>query len=341
MPQALSRPTIKIVFLLAPQMLTTSLSLPAEMLKAAEAAARLHTPKAPKLMIQTLALNSEPVTTQAGFAITPDITLAQVQNQHSEKFDFIYLPALWRNPKPVIAKHAELLPWLQQQHLLGSNIAAVGTGCCFMAQAGLLDGKPATTHWHYFDQFQRLYPKIELKRQHFITQAGNLYSAASVNALADLTVHFIQRLFGRDIAQHVERHFFHEIRSTYESGRVFSDASEQHPDEDIIQAQLWLQDNLQLDIHIQSLGKNFGMSSRNFSRRFKAATGQTPLEYLQKKRISLAKDLLQNTNLGLSEIADKVGYSDLGHFNRLFKRHLSTSPSEYRTTVRSKIFALQ
>jgi transcriptional regulator GlxA family with amidase domain len=135
--------------------------------------------------------------------------------------DIVYLPGLWRNPRPVVRRHPQLLAWLREQYQNGALISAVGTGCCFLAEAGLLDGKAATTHWHYFDQFQKDYPKVMLKRQHFITRAGSLYCAASVNSLADLTVHFIQRLYGKAIASHVERHFSHEIRRAYESSGFF------------------------------------------------------------------------------------------------------------------------
>ena len=217
-------------------------------------------------------------------------------------------------------------------------ISAVGTGSCFLAEAGLLNDKPATTHWHYFDQFQRDYPRVKLKRQYFITQAANLYCSASVNAMADLTVHFVKRLYGEAIASFVERNFSHEIRKSYENTSYFEGSSNQHPDEDIVQAQIWLQDNYQRNIKISELAKRFDMSVRNFNRRFKFATSQSPLQFLQKKRIQIAKDLLQTSNLSVTEIADKIGYQDVGYFTQLFKKQLATSPRGYRETVRAKLF---
>src|SRR5690606_25608064 len=184
---------------------------------------------------------------------------------------------------------------------------------CFLAEAGLLDNKAATTHWHYFDQFQKDYPKVQLIRQYFITQAGNLYCAASVNSLADLTVHFIQRLFGKEIASHVERHFSHEIRKSYESSGFFETAHNPHPDEEIIQIQIWLQDNYHREILFPQVAARFGMSVRTLNRRFKSALGQTPMDYLQEIRINNARDLLKTSNLSISEIADKIGYQDAGY----------------------------
>ena len=232
-----------------------------------------------------------------------------------------------------------MLNWLKQEYQNGALICAVGTGCCFLAEAGLLDGKAATTHWHYFDQFHKDYPLAQLKRQYFITQAGNLYCAASVNSLADLTVHFIQRLFNKEIANHVERHFSHEIRRAYEASGFFEQEHSHHPDEEITQIQIWLQDNYYREIIMSQLGEKFSMSTRTLNRRFKTAVGVSPLYFLQEIRVNIAKDLLKTSNLSINEIADKVGYQDTSFFTTLFKKHLATTPISYRTTVRAKLFS--
>lgn len=325
----------RILFVLCERMLTTSSTLPMEMLLAAESAA--HTMLPPELRrpleIKTLGLTGGAVATRTGIRWQPDFHVGE-----GPKADLIYIPGLWRNPRPVVKKQAPLLAWLREQYQNGAIISAVGTGCCFLAEAGLLDGKAATTHWHYFDQFQKDYPQVHLKRQYFITQAGNLYCAASVNSLADLTVHFIQRLFGKTIASHVERHFSHEIRKAYETSGFFESAENAHPDEQITQIQIWLQDNYYREISFPPIAERFGMSVRTLNRRFKSALGQTPLEYLQEIRIDTAKDLLKTSNLSINEIAAKVGYEDTGYFNRLFKKHLATTPNAYRNTVRAKLF---
>ncbi len=324
----------QITFLLCENMLATSSTLPMEMLLAAESAARggrrsTH----PHLKLRTTAVHAESVVTRSGFSWLPDCSLEQASAN-----DIIYLPGLWRNPRPLIRRHPQILEWLRNQYQNGALISAVGTGCCFLAEAGLLDGKPATTHWHYFDQFQRDYPTVDLKRQYFITQAGNLYCAASVNSLADLTVHFIHRLLGKTIASHVERHFSHEIRRSYESSGYLEQDHSRHPDEDIVQVQIWLQDNYHRNISFAQVAGRFSLSTRTLNRRFKTATGQTPLQYLQEVRINTARDLLKTSNLSINEIAERVGYQDAGYFTMLFKKQLAITPKEYRATVRAKLF---
>lgn len=327
---------IHISFFICENMLTTSSTLPMEMLMAAESYANARSStRHPRITIQTVSQFEMPrARTGLHWQATYNI-------KDPVRHDLIYIPGLWRNPRPIVKKHQETLEWLKQQHQNGSTISAVGTGCCFLAEAGLLDGKAATTHWHYFDQFQERYPAVHLKRQHFITQAGNLYCSASINSLADLTVYFIQRLFGKPAASHVERHFSHEIRQSYESSVFFEDIHNRHPDEDIIQIQIWLQDNYHREITLGHIAKRFGMSIRTFNRRFKTATGQTPLEYLQEIRVNIARELLKTSNLSISEVADKVGYQDTSHFNNLFKKILSVTPAAYRKTVRGKLFSSQ
>lgn len=327
---------MKIAFILVNQMLSTSTSWPIEMwTSASQIASSLagHAEHNDPVSLRTVANQKELIQSHAGLRLQPDETLDDKQ-----QFDLIYLPALWRNPKPILKRQDAIVKWLQNQYENGSTICAVGTGSCFIAETGLLDHKPATTHWYYFDRFAAEYPNVELKRQHFITEAGKLYCAASINSLADLTVHFIQRHFGKVVAQRIERHFSHEIRQQYGSINYTEKQNANHPDELILQIQLWIQDNFSSTIVFQEVAKQFGMSERNFSRRFKFAVGQTPSQFLHSLRMNNARDLLQYSNLSIGEIADRVGYSDMSYFAKKFKQFSSISPREYRKTVRAKLF---
>ncbi len=326
--------TANITFVLLENMLATSTTLPLEMLLAAQSAISSASKASAPLNLRTISPDGESVQTRSGLRWQPDMKMNDAQDNQ-----IIYIPGLWRNPRPLIKKNGDLLNWLKQEYQNGALICAVGTGCCFLAEAGLLDGKAATTHWHYFDQFHKDYPLVQLKRQYFITQAGNLYCAASVNSLADLTVHFIQRLFNKDIANHVERHFSHEIRRAYEASGFFEQEHSHHPDEEVTQIQIWLQDNYYREIIMSQLAEKFSMSTRTLNRRFKTALGISPLDFLQEVRVNIAKDLLKTSNLSINEIADKVGYQDTSFFTKLFKKYLATTPISYRTTVRAKLFS--
>lgn len=325
---------MRLGFVLAENMLAAGTMLPLEMWRAAESTARGRGGAESPLGTTLFASDLVPVPTQSGVAIMAEATFDETQ-----AMDVVYLPALWRNPRPVIRRNAPMFDWLVRQFEDGAMLAAVGTGCCFLAEAGLLDGKSATTHWHYFERFARDYPKVMLKRDFFITQAGSIFCAASVNALADVTVHLVEHFYGRGVASHVERNFSHEIRRPYEKYRYLEGDDLQHTDELIIEIQLWMQRHLNQPIEIPNVAEKFGLSARTLGRRFRAAIGCTPLAYLQEQRMRTAKELLESTNLTIGEVAFRVGYQDQGHFARLFARSIAVNPADYRKTVRAKVFS--
>ena len=323
---------LRIGFVLTPGMLATGTALPYEMWLAAADRRRAERRADGRIELRLIAaLDDEH--DYGRLAIRADCRLGD-----AGRFDVVYLPALWRNPATLHRRLAPLRAWLLEQYEGGAQIAAVGTGVSLLAATGLLDGRAATTHWYNFDRFERDYPAVELKRQFFITQAGALYCAASINSLADVSVHLIERTFDRATAQHVERNFSHEIRRTYEEYRYMDGGLAPLADEVVVEAQLWIEANVAAQITVADLATRLGVSVRTLDRRFRQATGASPRGFWQQRRVRLAKELLEKTNLTIGEIAYRVGYQDAGHFSRLFERELSVPPSEYRQTVRAKLF---
>jgi transcriptional regulator GlxA family with amidase domain len=328
---------MRIAFLVLPNMLATSLTNAFELFFAAKQTAKMHRLSIAKnVELVKVAINEERLELPSG------LSLQQDEGIGDSLFDIIYIPALWRNPSPVVNSNPEVVEWIRSQHEHGALINGTGTGVCFMAETGLLNGRPATTHWHYFEKFAASYPKVELKRQHFITTAGRLFCAASINAQTDLSLHHVHRVFGKDVSDHLAQHFSHEVRQPFDRLSFNQEDNSNHPDEDILQAQLWMQNKLSdHDVSMQTLANMLGMSQRNFNRRFRDATNLSPLKYLQSQRFNQARELLQNTNLSISEIAYRVGYNDVSHFSKLFRQFSSTTPKEYRTTVRAKLFSIR
>ncbi len=323
----------RVAVLLSDNLLATSATLPLEMLRTAEATALGMRLQRPQLVIHGVTDRLEAVDSCSGFSLQPTHTFADCPD-----VDLVIVPGQWRNPRKAL-QNSQCLEWLKAQHGAGAIITAVGTGVCFVAATGLLDGKPATTHWHYFDRFQRDFPVVELKRQYFITQAGNIYCTASINSLAEVMIHIIFRWYGRPVANNVERNFFHEIRDSFEPNRYLAEEVESHPDEDILQAQIWMQDNFPRKVSIPAVAGQFGMSIRSFNRRFRSAAGTAPVDYLQSLRLKNARDLLKKTNLSIQEVAAHSGYQDVSYFTRLFSRQFHTTPGQYRETVRAKLFS--
>jgi transcriptional regulator GlxA family with amidase domain len=329
----MKRKKVKIALILYDHMLATSVSLPVEMLRAGEAVGIQQNKLAPRLSIQMVSENEKAVTTRALIRLLPDTCVEKARLP-----DYAFIPSLWRNPRPSINKHPKLINWLENIWQQGTTLIGGGTGVCFMAESGLLDHHPATTHWHYVEQFKRDYPKVELKPDFFITQSDRIYCAASLNALADIIVHIIFQIYGKTAAQHVERNFSHEIRKPYEEQRYLEGAVDRHSDELITQIQFWMQTNLSSVLSLNDLAEQFGISQRSFTRRFKAANGINAMKYWQQLKIETAKDLLASSNLSIQEISFQVGYQDQSHFTKLFKKELGTTPRDYRVMVKRKLF---
>lgn len=331
--------SLTVNLLIYPHVLATGVTLPVEMLLAGEAFARRYDKSVLALNTQFLSESSDKIKSRAGITMVADITLDSELSASSVPPDIIIVPSLWRNPRPILRSHQKLVAWLQHCWQQGSTLIGVGTGVCFLAESGLLDNHSATTHWHYVDQFKRDYPKVDLKPDFFITQSERIYCAASLNALADIIVHLIAQHYGKAAAQNVERNFSHEIRKPYEEQRYLEGAGDRHADELIAEIQFWLRTNLTSELTLTEIAKQFGMSQRSFTRRFKAATGVRATQYWQQLRIETAKELLASSNLTIQEIADQVGYQDQGHLTRLFKKDLNLTPKAYRAMVRKKLFS--
>ena len=322
----------KIVFALYPKALITGISGPMEMLHTAEQLLRTHKLSLSPASVQTVSLQADWVEGIGGLKIKPDLTTEQC-----DEADFIFVPPLWGNPLPTIRGQMALAEWIKAQHQAGATIIATGTGVCLLAECGLLDNRPATTHWFFFERFKKLYPQVDLNVHKFITYQDRIYCAGSINALTDLVIFLIKQHYGTDVSSIVEQHFSHEINRTFDA-QFFSGEGQLHHDEDIVRAQDWINGRWNNDVLLGHWAQAIGMPVRTFNRRFLKATGMTPIEYLQALRIRKAMEILRDSNLNISEVSELSGYRDCGYFTQLFKKVSGVSPAEYRKIVRSKLF---
>lgn len=325
----------RIYFPLSEQMLVTGISGPTEMWHAAENLTRSQKKDVVPLEITTIAEQIGPVSCVGGLSV-----YAEQSFEQTDVADLIVLAPLWGNPRLRVRKSEAMRTWLLDQYHQGAKIIATGTSVCFLAEQGMLDDQPATTHWYYFDLFKKFYPKVLLNQHQFITYADGLYCAGSINALTDLVLYLIRDRYGDDISRVVEQHFAHEINRTFEKP-FFTKGSHQHHDEDIIAAQEWAMKNWNKPITQADWSQQVGMSERTLSRRFKLATGMTPLHWVREIKMEKARELLRSTNLPAEEIADATGYNDASYFSRIFSQVTGVTPQKYRIMVRDKLFSAQ
>ncbi|MEX0963679.1 MAG: helix-turn-helix domain-containing protein [Pseudohongiellaceae bacterium] len=323
-----------VTIIAVPKALGSAITIPLEMFSAANDIARSRR-QLDKLVTIELASghDSTAIELSGGLNIECQTTLKNLSAS-----DLIFVPGVWGNPRSSIAKLRPMLEWLTKQYAAGSTLCSIVTGSFFLAEAGLLEGRSSTTHWRFFDEFEKRYPNVNLHRNRFITNDEHLYCTGSINAVRDLMLHFVEQLYGESIASEIARQFTHELKRSYESLLLNEDPQRSHHDEEIIKVQEWLDQNYQASVAIASLARKFKLSVRSLNRRFKLATNSSPGEYLQTLRVDHAKELLKQSNLAVSEVANMVGYQDASYFASLFKKANKVTPNEYRRLVRKKLF---
>ncbi len=324
---------INAAFLVYDRALFSGVTRPYEILKAVNAMARLHREDRP-LELHLAKLDDDQPKVAGDLPLNIETRIEELGHM-----DWMFIPPNWRDPSYLLKKYPHLPAMLRERYEAGTNFIATGAGAYFLAEAGLFESTPATTHWYFFDDFAKRYPSVDLKRQHFITYGNRIYCAGSINALSDLIFHLIGQAFGLEKRQLAERHFAHEVGSSYDLP-MFSVGKAAHADEDIIEIQAWLKSSCHEDIDIPQMAQRASMPVRTFTRRFRQALGMTPNQYLQDLRIENGRDLLKSTDLSIQDVAENVGYKDTAYFSRVFKAKVGLTPSDYKKMVRPKLFQL-
>lgn len=274
--------------------------------------------------IKLVSLDGEPVRCFSGNSISVDTSLKNIKSA-----DALFVGAFWGETKKVLKENRALLPILQASHEAGIPIAAVSNGPFFLAEAELLENKHATVYPPLISTFQNAYPNVDLRFERAITDAGQLYCANGIASGCDLIVAVLEQLFGLDVAKKIRAEFLLGFNRNYSLVDIHFDGQKYHRDQQILAAQQWLEHNFYQQVRFDKLAAEAGLSTRHFSRRFKKATGDNPSHYLQRIRVEVAKELLTNTNLSNSEIADRVGYRDSNYFRQLFKKYQGGWPQDF------------
>ena len=229
-----------------------------------------------------------------------------------------------------LAVQREAIDWLKDHYRRGSHIATICTGAFVLAETGLLDGKTATTHWGFADQFQKRYPRIELKPERLITDEGDLFCSGGYNAGIDLSLYLVEKYCGHEVALQSSKSVISDIGRTSQAPYAIFQLQKKHHDDQILAVQEWIEKNFDQNFNYDTLARKNGMSRRTLERRFKAATGETPLTYQQNIRVEAAKRLLENGKRSFDEITYRVGYEDSSTFRKVFLKQTRLRPSDYR-----------
>jgi transcriptional regulator GlxA family with amidase domain len=232
-----------------------------------------------------------------------------------------------------IGRYPELTEWLEAQHARGAMLCSACSGAFLIAETGLLNGRHITLHWSFAPKFRTLYPEVVLLPEQPLVIAGErgqFVSSGASMSWHDLVLYLIANHVGRTAAQTIAKFFALQWhRDGLGSYMVFEGRTD-HGDALILDAQAWLAKHFSLADPVEKMAQRSGLGERTFKRRFLAATGHTPLAYVQQLRIEDAKRRLERTTESVEKIGWRVGYEDPAFFRRLFKRMTGVTPGHYR-----------
>ena len=227
----------------------------------------------------------------------------------------------------------ELTDWLVHEHSKGVEIGSMCLGAILLARTGLLDDRKCTTHWQGCPMMRDNFPDVLMAPSEVITQENGIYTSGGGLSSIQLTLFFIEKFLGKEVATYTAKMAGIDYPLKTQNQFYVFDQQKNHTDDAIIFAQDFMEQNYAEPIRMEDISRNANMSSRNFIRRFKKATGDTPIEYLQKIRIEAAKSALERGNSSVSEVMFNSGYQDMKSFRVLFKRMTGMTPSTYLRKV--------
>ncbi|GGT11905.1 GlxA family transcriptional regulator [Streptomyces purpureus] len=272
--------------------------------------------------IRTASLDGGPVRTQSGLRMLPDSTLAEAGRPHT-----LLVPGGdgTRTPDP------RLIDWLRENGPRATRLVSVCTGSLLLAEAGLLDGRRATTHWYACDHLARNYPEVTVEPEPIFVRDGNVATSAGVTAGIDLALALVEEDLGRDAALTIARALVVFLRRPGNQAQFSAQlAAQTAKREPLRELQAWIADHPEADLSVEALAARARLSPRHFARAFQAETGTTPGRYVDRVRLEHARRLLEESADGVQEVARAAGYGTPEAMRRAFVKAMDTAPAEYR-----------
>lgn len=282
--------------------------------------------------VQTASLGGRPVRTTSGLRIMPDADLRELRVA-SRPVDLLLVPG----GAGARRRDEELVDWVRETAPHANRVASVCTGAFLLAEAGVLDGRHATTHWSKCAELAGQYPDVTVDPDPIFVRDGNLATSAGITAGIDLALALVEDDLGRDTALQVARQLVVFLRrpgsQSQFSAQLSAQVANRRPLRDV---QQWIAEHPAGDLSVESLAQRASLSPRQFARAFAAETGVTPGRYVDRTRLEAARRRLEDTANGVAEVARACGYGTPEAMRRAFVRELGVSPAEYLRRFRPR-----
>lgn len=281
--------------------------------------------KKPLFDVQLVGLNKEVKLNDGLFSVNTSQLLKDVK-----KTDLVVIPALFGDMTSAIAQNQKLLPWINEQYKNGAEVASLCVGAFLLASTGLLDGKKCSTHWGFQNEFRAMFPNVEVIDGSIITEEHRIYSSGGANSYWNLLLHLVEKYTDRQTAILASKYFAIDIDRESQSAFAMFQGQKTHNDNVIKQAQEFIETHIQEKITIDELADLLSLGRRSFERRFKVATNNSVLEYINRVKIESAKRSFESSRKNINEVMYAVGYTDTKAFRTIFKKITGLTPIEYR-----------
>jgi len=275
--------------------------------------------------VRLVGLDAGSVNCRDGVSLQPSAQAADITGP-----DLVVVPGLDDDLAASFEGNRSWVPWLSGWHRAGARIASSCTGAFLVADAGLLDGRPATTHWLFAPELQRRYPAIRVTADQMIVDNGDVITSGGATAFLNLVLYLVERFAGHDRANLAAKVLLVDGHRASQLPYIAFGRQRSHDDVIVHQVQQHIDLHLDGTLPIAELAARFGLSERTLSRRFAAATGHGPQAYLQHARIQYAIRLLETTSDPIDQVRRDAGYNDPAAFRRVFKQATGLAPSHYR-----------
>ena len=275
--------------------------------------------------VHLVGLTRETVLNKGTCTIHTDLVLNDV-----DRTDLVIIPAVQGDLQEAIELNSDFYPWIVKQYKGGAEIASLCMGAFLLASTGLVQQKKCATHWMAANAFRKMFPDVNLVPDKIITDEYGIYSSGGAFSYLNLILYLIEKYAGREVAVLCAKIFQIELDRGSQSPFIMFKGQKDHDDEHVKQAQDFIEKNFQEKITVDQLASMFSIGRRNFERRFKKATSNTVVEYIQRVKIEAGKMSLESSRDNINEVMYKVGYSDNKAFRTIFTRITGLSPLQYK-----------
>lgn len=288
----------------------------------------------PRFKARLLSLDGLPYDDPNGRRITPEGALAEAPVP-----GLIIIPDLHLDPDASAPEmFTPIAQWIRHAHEHGALTASVCSGALLLAETGLLNGIDATTHWAYSGVMSQRFPHIRMRQERILVPAGDghrIITAGGASAWGDLLLYLIARIAGPEEARRIAKIYLIEPHSQGQMCYASLAAGRQHTDHIVADAQVWAAEHYDNRNPVQAMAQASKLSRRSFLRRFRRATGQSPLQYVQTLRVEEAKQMLETSDAAIDDIAAEIGYGEPSSFRAAFRKHVGITASAYRKKWRT------